>query len=375
MRESNLSEHGQSERDVAPSRARSLLLIFVALIAWIGVACLMSATHASAATYSKNVPVAPRLQWNSNYGYCGETSFIVAGMRFGQYTSQWTARRLATDWHRQWLVRSQLLVGINDQRAARKMKLSAVEFDSASQSSPKQFLGWIKSELVTGGVPVIGLFNNTRKMGEGGRGDSEYDHIVPVMGVSSAQPLMAGGDPRGYLPSDRITFSDNGVYTGGPPGDRQPFLFNREFSEFPMSRSQANLWSSPVYSLKRQPPNYGVSIRGPLDPEGETIPVRLSSDSRGEGKRNKRWLTHKPKGFKIHLRAHVRPPDPSASYRVFMYDSFGRVPTRDFAAHADRARRSWLISPGDAGADGEWSVRVRARSGDTRVFRAVRVDS
>ena len=40
--------------------------------------------------------IAPRLQWNENSGYCGETSFISAGLHFGQYCSQFTARSLAS---------------------------------------------------------------------------------------------------------------------------------------------------------------------------------------------------------------------------------------------------------------------------------------
>ncbi|MFZ8911013.1 MAG: hypothetical protein ACO20A_10210, partial [Candidatus Nanopelagicales bacterium] len=61
-------------------------------------ACVSAPGMAAAAPvwHQHGINMAPRLQWNANGGYCGEVSFISAGMRYGQYTSQWTARSLAS---------------------------------------------------------------------------------------------------------------------------------------------------------------------------------------------------------------------------------------------------------------------------------------
>ena len=58
--------------------------------------------------------------------HAGEVSFISAGMMFGQYTSQWTARSLASPGVAQTEESSQLLLGENDLAAASRMRLRAI---------------------------------------------------------------------------------------------------------------------------------------------------------------------------------------------------------------------------------------------------------
>jgi hypothetical protein len=43
-------------------------------------------------TWTNNIP--PRLQWEANFGYCGEVSLISAGLYYGQYLSQYDARAI-----------------------------------------------------------------------------------------------------------------------------------------------------------------------------------------------------------------------------------------------------------------------------------------
>ena len=78
------------------TRMSAGLLAALALSAFSVGPAVAVAPQAPVTRYSYDLGVAPRLQWNSNYGYCGETSFISAGMYFGQYTSQWTARSAAS---------------------------------------------------------------------------------------------------------------------------------------------------------------------------------------------------------------------------------------------------------------------------------------
>ena len=105
--------------------------------------------------FSLQIP--PRLQWGANYGYCGETSFVSAGLFFGQYCSQYEARRLASPGVRQSLETSQLLLGAsgggrvsnNDELAAKSMRLR-YETWHARPTETVAFLGWVKKNVSEG---------------------------------------------------------------------------------------------------------------------------------------------------------------------------------------------------------------------------------
>jgi hypothetical protein len=309
----------------------------------------------AAAVPSAAQPLEPRLQWNANFGYCGETSFISAGMRFGQYASQWTARSLASPQVPQTQGSSQLLLGNNDLAAARRMRLNAVAFDTGNRDTPARFLAWVKNRFVRGDVVIIGVNNNVRILGEPIPGQiGSYDHIVPVLGIGESAP------------SDTITISDNGLHNVGPT---YPFRYTYRFADFPLSRRAANMWGGPIYSLALGSHHYGTAVTGIVDPNGETIPVSLTSSSDGEGLQNQSRLVSPPPASRIRLTAHVRIPDVTRSYTVYMYDTFSKVPTSDFAAQSAKAVAAWTIP---AGSGKHWSVTVPALSSDTRVFRAVR---
>ncbi len=144
--------------------------------------------------------IPPRLQWDQNFGYCGETSFICAGLYFGQYCSQYTARYIASDGEPQYLDGSQLLVGVNDEYTADQMSLNYNKWDHEGDPSPPQgttddFFVWIKNHVVAGFPVIIGIFNNEYLLygdTDPNAGDPEYDHIVPIIGVGSYSPLHDG---------------------------------------------------------------------------------------------------------------------------------------------------------------------------------------
>jgi len=102
-----------------------------------------------------NLP--PRLQWGANKGYCGEVSFISAGMYYGQYVSQYDARALASPGVAQNMTSSQLLLGVNDAAAATKMHLNYSTWDNSGTSNTNNFLLWVKSKVAAGYPVVIGL--------------------------------------------------------------------------------------------------------------------------------------------------------------------------------------------------------------------------
>ncbi len=323
-----------------------------------------------AATYTFSHGIEPRQQWNENSGYCGETSFISAGLHFGQYCSQFTARSVASPGANQTDSSSQLLLGANDTAAAQVMRLAATPFPNRGQWSPREFLEWVKRQTLAGEVVIIGVFNNgiileewTNRTG----GDKSYDHIVPVLEWGSDSPL----DQLRYFPSDVITISDNGLYgpVGTPP--EFPFLFPYLLRDFPGNRIQANDPSGPLYMLKDTPKNYGIAISGVLDPGGVTIPVRLTASQNGEPE-----IAHKsnvpPVAEPLQLTATVTLPDQSVAYKLYLYDNFVNVPTSDFNGSASLAVESWTI-PANSGPT--FTVEYEGLTSDTVIFRAVRADA
>jgi hypothetical protein len=63
----------------------------------IGAAALAGFVTASVNIYDSNIP--DRLQWLHNDGYCGEVSLIMAGLKYGQYHSQYDAREISAISH------------------------------------------------------------------------------------------------------------------------------------------------------------------------------------------------------------------------------------------------------------------------------------
>jgi hypothetical protein len=183
-----------------------------------------------------------RLQWNANYGYCGETSFVTAMLTLGQYASQWTVRNLANPSIPQTNPNSQLLpswpansgtaTGQSWQNAAAAMSLEVEGYNTYTQLTNNQgvaatedFLAWVKTEAVAGNKVVIGVFNNIPVIYDGTAkspfanspddpewGEDSYDHVVPVMGIGSSNPFEDGG-AQTYYPNDTITIGDNALWT------------------------------------------------------------------------------------------------------------------------------------------------------------------
>lgn len=332
--------------------------------------------------YNASVDLPARMQWNANHGYCGETSFISAGMLHGQYTSQWTARSVASPGIGQTSAQSQLLLGDpwgtgqNDLVAAGVMKLDATEFGPHGQTS-QQFLAWVKQHVAAGHVVIIGIYENMSVFG--GTGDLLYDHIVPVVGIGSDRPLT-GTNASTFYPTDTITFSDNGLFTPNPPSSTPgeqggnpsgSARYTYQFNQFLNTRKGADRASNNnYYSLRNTPNNYGAVVTGIIDPGNVTIPVRLTSNANGEGRQDEESMSTQPAPTDIELTATVSIPDQNIAYRVYRYDDFADVPISDFnsAANVANAAQYWTI-PAHSGSS--WSVTIPSLSSQTQVFRAV----
>ena len=109
--------------------------------------------------WKTNDPI--RLQWFQNDGYCGEMSLIMAGLKYGQYISQYDARvkgAVAAPQTGKTIQKSQLLLGMNEKAFAQSLKVSSISFpaDVAALGPPSSctgascnppasvFLAWVK---------------------------------------------------------------------------------------------------------------------------------------------------------------------------------------------------------------------------------------
>jgi len=272
-----------------------------------------------------------RRQWDSNWGYCGETSLIAAGMSLGQYASQFTVRQLASPGLEQTEQESQLLLGVNDQNAATRMHLAASVYSpsSAPQGTQRKnrFIAWISDRLQAGSRVILGVYIR-------GEHDTEYDHILPALNVQTS----SSGSNRNDQSSDRLVFTDN-----------YGQVLNATFRKLLRTRRMANSTTAPPYSIPRGTRNYGLAISGVADLDQVTIPVRLEANRDNEPDLAEA-AQQPPEPEPLKLQATVLIPDQEQSYNVYRYDDFSKVPELNFNAAAANAIQSWVIPPhsGDA---------------------------
>jgi len=326
------------------------------------VCTLLLAGAATASSAELAIPT--RLQWNANYGYCGETSFICAGLYYGQYCSQYTARQLAAPNARQSSESSQLLLGVNDEQAAKAMHLSVTPWKPSSSSTAKDFLVWVETQILAGRPAIIGVFTNENLFygsTSASAGDPDYDHIVPVVKVSATAAT--------YNAADSLTISDNGLWDpSGPPA----YLFTYRLGDFQKTRQQANDPHGLVYSLKSNGTNYGTAVNGVLDLNRDTIPVRVTASPNTELPAMKDKSNNPPAAGSVALTVTVTIPDQTVEYNLYRYDNFSKVPDKQFNANAGKAATRWRIT---RKVGSTFVVNLTIPSNQTAVFRAVRTSA
>lgn len=316
------------------------------------------------ATYSASNAIPPRLQWNENFGYCGEVSFISAGLYYGQYLSQYDARAIASKNTPQSKSSSQLLIGVNDTYAATQMHLTYAEWNTTSETSTNQFLAWVKGEVAAGYPVAIGIYTNEYLFygkTSPSAGDPDYDHIVPVTGVASNSPLNST-----YYASDVITFSDNGLWTGTSNGQPQ-YVFSYPFGTFEASRRTANAKTGSVYSVTNDNANYGVAITGIVDQSRETVPVRLATSVNYESPEIKNGSNTRPASMPLTLTVSVSGLTPGTAYNLYRYNAMASVPNSAFNANAASAYEKWsFVATGTS-----YVTTENIQSSDEAIYRAV----
>lgn len=329
-------------------------------------ATVTSAGTATPSSLAVANDIPARVQWNANYGYCGEVSFVQAGMYYGQYVSQFDARSLASPGGAQNREDSQLLVGVNDVAAAARMHLTASAWTPQRTPDPALFLAWVKGNVARGYPVVTGVYTNNYKFDgstDPSAGYSEYDHIVTVTGVASRTTI---GNPATYAADDTITIEDHGIWND--PGAPPQFRFTYAFGAFARSRQQANAPTAPVYSLASDTPNYGIAITGVADADRVTLPVRLRASASAELPEIADGGTARPASTPLTLTITVSNVTPGVAYNLYRYASMASVPEAGFNAAAARAAQ---VTPFAIASGTTYVTTVTVASSDVAAFRAV----
>jgi hypothetical protein len=274
--------------------------------------------------------VKPFYQWENNDGYCGEVSLIHAGMANGQFMSQFNERLVCGTGLSQSGVpgacaahnnvpnyNAQVLIedpgtGVSGPNpyadaalCAANARLAAVTFpyETAATGKPgyQQYMSWIKAQVIAGRQVTIGVLLN-------GGSDPQYDHEVSVLMIGTNH---APDDPT-YYPDDVLYFDDHGVYTLSgtkwgknpaiPPGAGDdtvgctPYVYGYPFASLAQTRAGANRRDAQGYSIilpaaksiqvytggngykpltVTGPHDFAISVSGPVDTSGETLPVAV----------------------------------------------------------------------------------------------------
>ena len=338
--------------------------ILACLIALLGPTSVITPVAQAATTYTDGLAIPSRLQWNGNYGYCGEVSFISAGLYYGQYLSQYDARAIASKNARQSITSSQLLLGVNDEYAARSLRL---RYEKPKKPiSRSLFLAWVKGKLISGVPVIIGVYmNQTRFYGTSNlnAGDTEYDHIVTVTGFESTHTPSV---PATYYPDDIITIEDHGLWTGTTSGI-PPYFFRYPVGTFQKTRKGANAKTAEVYSL-RSSRNYGIAITGILDNDGKTVPVRLTTSQNSETPAIVDGSNTRPAATPLTLTITMSGLAPGVDYKLYRYNTVANVPIASFNANAAKAANKWTVK---ISSGSTYSQTMTIMSNETAIFRAL----
>jgi hypothetical protein len=329
------------------------------------IAALISLMHVAKA-YKFETGLPPRFQLENNAGYCGEVSTIMAGLKYGQYFSQYDVREIAAAYQTNAQTDTEYLVGVNDQFAAKNLRLNTIEFDSSTPGNANGYLAWLKSMTRSGYAPTLTVYMNYYKFygsTNPDAGDAEYDHIVSVSSIYSAY------DDDQYHDDDIITIEDHGLWaprTTGPV-----YLFNFTFADFKGTRQQANAKNGAIYTLPSSPTtkNYGIAHTGPTDTSNELLPVTVATSVNYEDPAIARNSNTRPDAMPLNLTVTVSNLSKGVQYVMYRYDDEAKVPTGAFNRNSGAAKRVYAFQGDETGV---YTMTESFMSSDKVIFRCVR---
>lgn len=241
---------------------------------------------------SIQLPIAPRLQWPNNDGYCGENSIQMCGLYYGNYISEGMCRRVAG---------GELLIYVNDTTALNAFSFTYSEWNP-NVSSPQymNYLDWVKGYLKNKQPVIITVYVS-------GGTDPDYDHIIPAIGFYAKSVNT-------YTSTDTLIYNTN--------FDLIPF--RTQFSAIYATRGGAGNSAPDPYYIPENT-DYGVAVTGIKDPGHLTRPVRITLDSNEEPNVT---LGVKP----CVLRATITCDSLTIgkSYALLRYNEYAKVPSTGF---------------------------------------------
>jgi hypothetical protein len=338
----------------------------------------LSWANAANANFTWNSELPPRLQWLHNDGYCGEVSTIAAGLKFGQYLSQYDLREIAALTPRNVQTSQSYLVGLNDIQTAGKIRLDATEYEYSRDSTTEDYLVWIKNVTRSGFAVTMTIYMNQYRfygLTNPEAGDVNYDHIVSIHSVESRY------DDNEYHADDVLTFSDHGLWAPLVPGPPfpypydAPYLFSYAFGDAIATREEANLPTASVYSVPfasaSTTSNFGVAHSGPTDKSGgDLVPVHVAIDVNYEAPQIGIRSEVRPASMVLVLNVTVAAPAAGVEYTLYRYDDEAKVPTSNFNALNNSAVASYrFLGPQP------FQITESILSDEKVFFRAVRSDA
>jgi hypothetical protein len=242
--------------------------------------------------------ISPFYQWESNDGYCGETSLLSAGLNSGQWMSQFNARlvcgaffgdetmgsgasllQAGSPLTKKVNYNAQLLIedpgsGVSGpydfahaSLCATNSRLSVVTYPyttgyqaaNIGMSGYQDYMSWVKSQVIAGNQVTVAVLYH-------GGTDAQYDHEVTVLKIGTNH---SQSDPR-YYADDVVYFEDHGAYTlirssngkwsfawnpsvpygaGSDSVGCTPYIFAYTFGSLANTRAGANATGAPGYSI------------------------------------------------------------------------------------------------------------------------------
>lgn len=321
---------------------------------------------ASVSGYIFQAGLTPRFQWTNNAGYCGEVSTIVAGLKHGQYLSQYDVRAAAAAKSKNVQTSTQYLVGVNDVSCAKNLRLNYIEFDGKTTNS---YLAWAKKMIRQGYAVTITVYMNHYLfygMTDPSAGDDEYDHIVSVYQIESKF------DDDEYHADDILTLEDHGLWNPAQTGPT--YLFNYTFAGFQGTRTSSNAKDGPIYTLPSTVPNYGITHTGVTDTQHVLVPVTVATSINSEDPQIKKNSETRPVASNLTLTITVSGLENGVQYVVYWYNDETAVPTANFNANSKTNRAIQKTYAFTAGSSGVHTVTENILSSDKAIFRALRAD-
>jgi hypothetical protein len=306
----------------------------------------------------------PRSQWDANYGYCGETSFIQAGLMYGQYLSQYTVRQMISG--HQSRQSDQLLIGLNDGKAAKLLKLNYVAF--TPNKDVETWVKWIKPYLAAGQPVTIGVLTNFDEKffgtaeAELAPGQPDYDHIVNIVDIQ-------GNSMDTY----NITFYDHGLWkllrpAGAWGVDKsRDSVFTYRLKDIVKSRDAANAASTAYSIINSDDLKYAIALTGPTNIDStKGCPVFVTTNPTEERPVMKEGSNTKPTASSMSLTVTAYSLKASTSYVIYMYDDLSQVPTPSDDPE-EYAVESWNVVTGPS--KNNVTIQVSIKSDAVAVFR------